>query len=84
MRSLEIWTKMAPEDVLARAETFFGPKGAGLRVVKREAYEAQFDSPSASVTVAAKPDPAKQRTTVDIVERDLAGDVDRFIKQIVR
>lgn len=84
MRSLEIWTKMAPEDVLAQAVEFFGPKGAGLRLVKREALAAQFDSPSAAVTVAARPDPEHRRTTVDIVSKELDTDVDRFVKRIVK
>ncbi len=84
MRSVEIWTKMAPEDVIARAVEFFGPDGAGLRLVKRAPLEAQFDSPSGSVVVAARADVANRRTLVDIVSREMEHDVDRFIKQIVK
>ena len=84
MQNLELWTKMAPEDVIARAVDCFGPSGAGLRLVKRLPLEAHFDSPAGSVVVAARPDPEHHRTVVDVVSREMDRDVDQFRKQIVR
>lgn len=78
-RSVEIWTKRAPEDVIVAAMDHFGPRGAGLRLAKRGPLEAHFDSPIGAVSVTAKPDPAHRRTNVEIIAKELDRDVDQFI-----
>lgn len=74
-------SKLDVEDVLRRAEDFFGSGGLGLKLVERDECCLSFEGGGGHVTVAAarcKPD----RTEVDLETREWDYHVKRFMEKL--
>jgi hypothetical protein len=74
-------SKLDIEDVLRRAEDFFGSGGLGLKLVERDECCLSFEGGGGHVTVAAarcKPD----RTEVDLETREWDYHVKRFMEKL--
>lgn len=74
-------SKLDVEEVLRRAEDFFGPGELGLKLVERNECCLSFEGGGGHVTVAAarcKPD----RTEVDLETREWDYQVKRFMEKL--
>jgi hypothetical protein len=74
-------TKLEAEEVLRRAEGFFGKGGLGLTVIERNECCLSFEGSGGHVTVSAarcKPD----RTEVDLETREWDYQVKRFMEEL--
>ena len=74
-------TKLETEEVLRRAEQFFGTGGLGMKVVERTGCCLSFEGSGGHVTVSAarcKPD----RTEVDLETREWDYQVKRFMEKL--
>jgi hypothetical protein len=74
-------SKLEVEDVLRRAEDFFGSGGLGLKLVERAECCLSFEGGGGHVTVGAarcKPD----RTEIDLETREWDYQVKRFMEKL--
>jgi len=74
-------SQLEPDDVLRRAEDFFGTRGLGLKVVERNESCLSFEGGGGHVTVAAarcEPDHAE----VDLETREWDYQVKKFMGEI--
>ena len=74
-------SKLQPEEVLRRAQDFFGTGGLGLTVAERTECCLSFEGGGGHVTVSAalcKPD----QTDVDLETREWDHHVKKFMEEI--
>ncbi|MDQ2742960.1 MAG: hypothetical protein M3Z66_11790 [Chloroflexota bacterium] len=75
-------TKRAPEEVLARAERFFGPGGLGLAVQSREPRSLTFEGGGGVVTVTIRPEVSGSE--VEIASREWDPQAQKFMRSLRR
>ncbi|NIO06267.1 MAG: hypothetical protein GTN74_17175 [Proteobacteria bacterium] len=74
-------TKLEPEEVLRRAEAFFGDDGLGLKIVEQSECCLSFEGSGGHVTIsAARCDPEK--TEVDLETREWDYQVKSFMQNL--
>ncbi len=74
-------TKLEPEEVLRRAEAFFGDDGLGLKIVEQSECCLSFEGSGGHVTIsAARCDPEK--TEVDLETREWDYQVKSFMENL--
>ncbi|MBK8905213.1 MAG: hypothetical protein IPM53_28785 [Anaerolineaceae bacterium] len=79
MLRLGTQTKQSPQEVLARATAFFGPKGTGLSVIPQGPRAIEFSGGGGFVRVEAEP--VEGGTDIDIQTREWEYDAKRFLEQ---
>ncbi len=72
-------TKDSPQEVLAKASAFFGPKGVGLNIIPRGENVLEFSGGGGFVRVEAEP--TEEGTEIDIQSQEWSYDVKRFLSQ---
>lgn len=72
-------TKDSPKEVLAKASTFFGPKGVGLNIIPQGENVLKFSGGGGFVRVTAEP--ITTGTEIDVQSREWNYDVKRFLSQ---
>ena len=71
-------TTQRPQDVLAKATSFFGPGGTGLKVIPRGPHTLAFTGGGGFVLVHAKP--KDKGSEIDIQTREWDYDARRFLR----
>ncbi|MCC6605815.1 MAG: hypothetical protein IT327_21585 [Anaerolineae bacterium] len=80
MLRISTQTKQSPQEVLARATAFFGPKGTGLSITPQGPHTIEFSGGGGFVQVEAQP--VAEGTDVEILTREWEYDVKRFLEQL--
>lgn len=70
-------TDESPEEVLAKANAFFGPGGTGLNIIPREDNVVEFTGGGGFVVVQAEPKDGG--TDIDIQTQEWDYDVRKFL-----
>ena len=73
------FTEESPQEVLAKANAFFGPGGSGLNIIPRGENVLQFTGGGGFVLVRAKP--KEGGTDIDIQTREWDYDVKKFLNE---
>jgi hypothetical protein len=73
---------LAPEEVVERAMSFFGPSGAGLRVVNQGACCARFEGAVGYVSVQTAEVDEQQGSDVTVEGREWEYQIRQFIREI--
>lgn len=73
-------TKHTPQEVLTKAEDFFGPDGTGLKITSRGPHAMQFTGGGGFVLVQVEP--KGEGSEIDIQTREWDYDVKRFLRKI--
>lgn len=74
-------TKLSPEEVIRRAEGFFGKEGVGLEATERGPCCAHFVGGGGHVSLNVH---AGEKTEVELVTREWDHDVKQFMRHLAR
>jgi len=74
-------SKLTPEDVIAKAVSYFGPSGLGLEVIEQDLFSAKFEAMGGFVNVAAGIQ-KEGGSEVSIVGREFEFQIRQFIGKI--
>jgi len=80
MLTLNVQTKIKPEEVVKKAVQFFGPGGYKLKVLQHDANSAEFEGGGGGVRVTAIA--GDKKTSVDLETREWEYQVKEFAGKI--
>jgi hypothetical protein len=73
------FTEQSPQEVLAKANAFFGPGGTGLDIIPRGVNVVEFTGGGGFVVVQAEP--KEGGTDIDIQTQEWDYDVKKFLQK---
>ena len=82
MAVYSVKTKLSPDEVIRRANNFFGEDGLGLEAFERSFCCAYFEGGGGYVLVSVESEGDKNKTDVELETREWDYDVQEFMRKI--